>query len=74
MEVIWTRQALQMVKEFVDYIARDNYTTAENWATELIDQTGKLGDHARLGRVVPEFDEETLRELIIGNLSSDLSN
>jgi len=67
MEVIWTKQAIQMVNEFVDYIVQDDYKTAEQWALQLMSQTDKLADHPRIGRVVPEYNEETLRELIIGN-------
>lgn len=67
MEIIWTRQALEMVNEFVDYIAGDDYQTAERWALELMQKTDKLADHPRLGRIVPEYNEETLREIIAGN-------
>jgi len=67
MEVIWTRQAIQMVNDFVNYIAQVNYKTAEQWALELMSQTDKLADHPRIGRVVPEYNEESLRELIVGN-------
>ncbi|MDZ7690423.1 MAG: type II toxin-antitoxin system RelE/ParE family toxin [Balneolaceae bacterium] len=67
MEVIWTRQAILMVNEFVDYIAQDDYETAEQWALELMSQTDKLADHPKIGRVVPEYNEETLREFIVGN-------
>lgn len=34
-----------MVNEFVDYIARDDYPTAEQWALELMGKTDKLADH-----------------------------
>ena len=67
MEVIWTKQAIQMVNQFVDYIGQDDYETAEQWALELMSQTDKLAEHPRIGRVVPEYNEETLRELILGN-------
>jgi plasmid stabilization system protein ParE len=67
MEVIWTKQAIRMVNEFVDYIAQDDHETAEQWALELLSQTDKLVEHPRIGRVVPEYNEETLRELIVGN-------
>jgi len=67
MEIIWTRQALQMVNDFVNYIAQDDYATAEQWALDLMSQTDKLADYPRIGRVVPEYGEETLRELIVGN-------
>lgn len=67
MEIIWTRQALEMVNEFVDYIARNDYQAAERWALELMTKTDKLADHPRQGRIVPEYNEETLREIIAGN-------
>ena len=67
MEIVWTNHALAMVNDFVDYIAQDDYITAKKWARELVSSTDKLCDHPRLGRIVPEFDEESLRELIIGN-------
>jgi plasmid stabilization system protein ParE len=67
MEVIWTKQAIEMVNAFVNYIAQDNYSTAEQWALELMGKTDKLADHPRLGRIVPEYEEETLREIIVGN-------
>ena len=67
MEVKWTRQAIQTVNEFVDFIVQDDYATAEQWALELINQTDKLADFPQLGRVVPEYDDETLRELIVDN-------
>lgn len=67
MEVVWTRQAVRMINENVDYIAQDDYSAAEQWALELMSQTDKLADHPRIGRVVPEYNEETLRELIVGN-------
>lgn len=44
-EVIWTRQAIQMVNEFVDYIAQYDYATVEQWALELMGQTDKLADY-----------------------------
>jgi len=56
-----------MVNDFVDYIAQDDYTTAKRRARDLISSTDKLSDQPRLGRIVPEFNEETLRELIVGN-------
>ena len=67
MEVIWNKQALRMVNNFVDFIAQDDYSAAEQWALELMRETDKLSDHPRLGRIVPEYEEETFREIIVGN-------
>ncbi|NBC02389.1 MAG: type II toxin-antitoxin system mRNA interferase toxin, RelE/StbE family [Bacteroidetes bacterium] len=67
MEVIWTNQAVQKLNKFVDYIAQDNYSTAENWALKLIERTDQLIEHPESGRIVPEYNEPTLREIIYGN-------
>ncbi len=67
MEVIWTKQVLRMVNEFVDYIAENDYSVAETWSVELMQKTDRLIDHPRSGRIVPEYEEETLREIIVGN-------
>lgn len=67
MEVIWTNQALNKVKEFIDYIARDSVEIAEKWAENLISETDRLILQPRSGRRVPEFRDENLREIISGN-------
>lgn len=55
MEIIWTIQALSKVNKFVDYIARDSYEVAENWAESLIAETDRLIKQPKSGRIVPEF-------------------
>lgn len=67
MEIIWTRQALDMVNHFIDYIAQDDPATAEEWAERLLESTNQLIKQPWSGRVVVEFKEENLRELIEGN-------
>lgn len=67
MEIIWTNQSLDKLNKFVDYIARDDADAAEKWALNLIDQTDQLIEHPESGRIVPEYNDPTLRELIFGN-------
>lgn len=67
MEIIWTNQSLDKLNKFVDYIARDDADAAEKWALDLIDQTDQLIEHPESGRIVPEYNDPTLRELIFGN-------
>jgi toxin ParE1/3/4 len=66
-EVIWTRQAIRKVNEITDRIAGDNYLTAEKWKREIFRKTDQLTDHPRSGRMVPEYNEPDLREIISGN-------
>lgn len=67
MEVIWTNQALHKVNKFVDYIAHDSYPVAEKWAENLMAETDRLITQPNSGRIVPEYNEENLREIISGN-------
>jgi toxin ParE1/3/4 len=66
-EIVWTNQALHKLNTFVDYIARDDLVTAEKWALKLIEKTDQLIEQPESGRIVPEFNEPNLRELIVGN-------
>ncbi|MEX0722608.1 MAG: type II toxin-antitoxin system RelE/ParE family toxin [Gracilimonas sp.] len=67
MEVIWTNQALNKVNKFVDYIAQDSLEIAEKWAEELLSKTDQLHSQPMSGRIVPEYNEKNLREIISGN-------
>lgn len=67
MEIVWTKQALYKLNKFVDYIAQDNVLTAEMWVLELIEQTDQLITQPESGRIVPEYNEPNLRDLIFGN-------
>jgi toxin ParE1/3/4 len=66
-EIVWTNQALRKLNKFVDYIARDNLVSAEKWALKLIERTDQLLEQPESGRIVPEYNEPNLRELIFGN-------
>lgn len=67
MEVIWTNQAIRKVNEIGNQIARDNYSAADKWVREIFSKTDQLIDHPRSGRMVPEYNEPDLREIITGN-------
>lgn len=67
MEIVWTNQALINFNKFVDYIAQDDVATAEKWLVKLIDKTDQLIEQPESGRIVPEYNEPSLRELIFGN-------
>lgn len=67
MEIVWTIQALRKLNEFVDYIAQDDLATAEKWALKLMMKTDQLIEQPESGRIIPEYNEPNLRELIYGN-------
>jgi addiction module RelE/StbE family toxin len=66
-EIVWTNQALHKLNKIVDYIAQDDIVTAEKWVFKLIEKTDQLIEQPESGRIVPEYNEPNLRELIFGN-------
>lgn len=46
------------------FIARDNPERAMSFGYELISETDRLRDFPDLGRIVPEYENQRLREII----------
>src|SRR5688572_16005534 len=66
-KVIWTDLAISDLKSIHDYISRDSKTYADSFVSKIIQRVDQLETFLKSGRVVPEFNTENLRELIIGN-------
>ncbi len=66
-EVIWTRPALDDLKDIVEYISRDSKVYAERFATRVMEAAKRVEEFPYSGRLVPEFKEENIRELIYGS-------
>lgn len=67
MEIEWSPLAIEKVIELAEYIGKESPSAAINWANDIFDSTEKLKDHPKLGRVVPEIDQDEYRELLEGN-------
>lgn len=67
MEVIWTRRAISKLNAAADYIAKDNPSAAENWVGHILEYAEQISDYPESGRMVPEYNEPSLREIITGN-------
>lgn len=67
MEIEWSPLATERVIEIAGKIALDKPDVAMEWASRIFDSAEKLREHPRLGRIVPEIQEEDYRELIEGN-------
>ncbi len=66
-QVRWTPQALYDLEAICLFIARDSPQIAAVFADRAFRATDRLATHPRLGRVVPELNIETVREIILGN-------
>jgi toxin ParE1/3/4 len=60
--VIWSPRALDDVDSIASYIARDSMAHASAVVAKIIHTTRILKQFPFAGRVVPEFEDESLRE------------
>ncbi len=66
-EIVWTPFALEDLLSIYDYIALDSPHYASRFIDKLVDRVDILLDHSEAGRIVPEFENESIRELIEGS-------
>ncbi|MBT7913941.1 type II toxin-antitoxin system RelE/ParE family toxin, partial [Candidatus Bathyarchaeota archaeon] len=64
-EVRWTLQALDDVEAICLFIARDAPRVASVFADRAFLATDRLVEHPRLGRVVPETQDSSVREISV---------
>ena len=63
----WSEIALDDLKEIHEYISKDSKLYADRYINKLFTRVDQLETHPKSGRVVPEYNMETIRELIEGN-------
>ena len=63
--VTWTERAIAAVDEALVHIAAESPANAERVLTRILDAAASLSELSERGRIVPEFGEPHLRELII---------
>lgn len=66
-KLIWTDQAINDLGDIGDYIAENSDKYAKLTVKKLLESPDILKTFPQAGRVVPEKNEENLRELIEGN-------
>ncbi|MCU0782573.1 MAG: type II toxin-antitoxin system RelE/ParE family toxin [Verrucomicrobia bacterium] len=64
-KIIWSLQARDDLWEIVTFIAADNPAVAETFGFRLMSKVDVLADFPQLGRVVPEENDEHVREIIV---------
>ncbi len=63
--VEWTVGARENLREIVEFIAHDSPTYAASVAARITSATRRLREYPKIGRMIPEYDLDELRELII---------
>ncbi|MEI7015030.1 type II toxin-antitoxin system RelE/ParE family toxin [Leptospira licerasiae] len=66
-EIIWSLRAKSDLQDIYDYIAKDSEIYALNVINKIIDVVENVPTFPLMGRVVPEFNIENLRERLSGN-------
>ena len=66
-KVRWTDFALENLIAIGDYIEKDSYFYAQRVVNSLFNSVDILEQHPLAGRVVPEFGNRSIRELIRGS-------
>ncbi|MEK6699152.1 MAG: type II toxin-antitoxin system RelE/ParE family toxin [Nitrospirota bacterium] len=67
MKLEWTEPALLDLENLREYIAKDSEYYAARFVARIIDAAETLQELPRIGRVVPEAEDETIRELLFRN-------
>ena len=66
MKIVFSIAAKKDLIDIVRYISKDKPRAAQNGAAEIKESVLKLGDFPHLGRIVPEYSDDNIREIIKG--------
>jgi toxin ParE1/3/4 len=66
-KIIWTDFALEDLRLIHEFISKDSKRYADRFVEKLINRVDQLELFPKSGRVVPEFNSNSIRELIEGN-------
>ncbi len=66
-QISWTKRSLKDLSTINDYISLDSDFYAKRFVSKLVERVDQLEQFPESGRVVPEKDDESIRELIEGN-------
>ena len=63
--VDWSKAALADLRDLIRYIARDDPQVAKRFGDLLVAKMNSLHTFPRTGRIVPEYRNDLVRELIV---------
>ena len=65
--VVWTEFAIEDLRSIHEYISKDSKRYADRFVEKLFERVDQLENFPKSGRIVPEFNSASIRELIEGN-------
>lgn len=66
-EIRWSPRATGILEEICNFISKDSEFYAAVFARKILSLVKEIPDFPKLGRVVPEYEDENLREKIYQN-------
>ena len=66
-KVIWTDNAIQDLNDIGDYITKDSERYAQITVQRLFESVYILENFPKTGKMVPELEDDSIRELIRGS-------
>lgn len=66
-KINWSELSISDLKSIHDYISQDSKRYASITINKIYHRAQLLIEQPLLGRIVPEFNDSNIRELIIGN-------
>jgi toxin ParE1/3/4 len=67
MKILWSPLAIDRMEEISDFIAYDKPSAAHKWINSIFNKVELLKANPEMGRLVPEIETPSIRELIFGN-------
>src|SRR3954454_12273553 len=61
--IVWSRRAAEDIDAIASYISQDSEAYAASVIRTILQKTRFLAEFGNIGRVVPEFDDESVREI-----------
>ncbi len=65
--IIWSEEAWSDLESIIEYISKDSEYYAVNFVNKIIDTVEILEIFPEAGRIVPEYNNPQLREIIYKN-------
>jgi len=67
LKIIWSPLSVDRATEIAEYIAADNISASNEWVEKLFGIVEQLKTFPKSGHIVPELNEDAIRELLFGN-------
>ena len=65
--VLWTVGAREDLRQLIAFVSVDSETYAAIVGGRIMAAVSRLESYPRIGRIVPEYQDATIREVLVGN-------